>query len=240
MVIMSALCKVCGKPLNRGKIYCSHACRAAAQRQYKTCVVCGKRFWCPPSDLSVTCSPECSAEHRRQMESGAENTKAMIAAREEYVKAVAPENWQTAKFWVIRDPSGKTHECKNLRNFFREHQDLIDASPEAAAQGIVTIKRSMLGKRKKNPSYTWHGWTLLAWDDCGVTPRGEADAGRRRYGQTIKASFAERVKAELHVTTRQYDYFYSKADGGIYRTPISGGDAEPVFVAGQEDNNDKS
>ena len=67
------------------------------------------------------------------------------------------ENNHLAKMWRIKSPSGVIYEFKNLINFFREHEELIDGTPKQAADGVRKIKASLKSKTKV---YQWHGWTL--------------------------------------------------------------------------------
>ena len=164
-------CRVCGKPVHRkGAKYCSYACAALARQHYKRCVICGALYPCPPTNMVRTCSPACSAELRRRQAEALGHTDRIKAEAAKYVAETPPEQWQTAKYWELQAPDGTKHCCKNLIEFFRQHEDLIDGTPEQASRGIITVKRTMLGL-KKNGCYQWKGWKLLAWDDCGVKPR---------------------------------------------------------------------
>lgn len=169
---MTGKCKYCGAPLKRSdRVYCSYRCAGLDRQHYKTCVVCGARFAAPPSSDSVTCSPKCSAIQRSRMADVRGHTAKLDNERRLHLQTTAPEDWQTAKGWVLQSPDGKKYECKNLIEFFRTHQDLIDCPPETAARGIKVVKSSMIGGRRKNKVYCWKGWQLLAWDDCGIKPR---------------------------------------------------------------------
>lgn len=170
------VCAVCGAPVHRrGARYCSYRCAGLARQNYKICVICGGRFPSPPSEAVRTCSRACSTILRRRQAFELGSVDRIAAEREKYVAATAPEDWQTAKIWVLRAPDGKQYTCKNLKLFFRDHADLIDGTPAQAAKGIVVVKRSLLGTRKKGKCYQWKGWTLLDWDDCGVRPRKKAE-----------------------------------------------------------------
>lgn len=37
----------------------------ARSKNQKQCIICGKMFECPPSDKTVTCSPECRREYAK-------------------------------------------------------------------------------------------------------------------------------------------------------------------------------
>lgn len=82
----------------------------------------------------------------------------------EKVDTMGPENFWTAKGWVICSPSGETYECRNLKNFIREHSELFDGTVKQAYDGFQKIKASEQGKRKR-PTHSWKGWTLISWSD---------------------------------------------------------------------------
>jgi len=74
------------------------------------------------------------------------------------------ENHFGAKTWIIKSPSGKIYECRNLLHFIRENAELFDGSVRQAWDGITKIKYTMQGKRKF-PSHSWKGWTLIEFGD---------------------------------------------------------------------------
>lgn len=165
-------CQHCGSPVHRkGAKYCSYRCAGLARQHYKTCVICGKRYPCAPTNAVLTCGPECSAKLRRQQAIDNGNAANLDEQRRIWVASVKPQDRPTAKTWTLRAPDGVTYTCKNLIQFFRDHENLIDGTPEQAARGIVVVKSTMTGVRRKNRCYHWKGWSLLSWDDCGVKPR---------------------------------------------------------------------
>lgn len=175
----NSLCQYCGKSLGyRQAKFCSRRCYSLSRQHYKTCAICGKQFPCPPSDKVSTCSPACSAVYRRQRTS-AEKIQDFKKVCAEFASSTPPEEWPTAKIWVLKDPNGEIYKCKNLIQFFRDHTHLIDGTPKQAAKGIVVVKASITGSRKRNKAYHWKGWTLLSWDDCGVSPRKSKNASAR-------------------------------------------------------------
>lgn len=163
---MMKLCEHCGKPVkdNRRR-YCSRQCSGLARQNYRVCAVCGKAFPVPPSSEKRTCSPECSKTWQRLRGLSPHNVEQLIKSNHEYMASLVPEKQPAAKGWVLLSPDGKKYECVNLLNFFREHQNLIPGSPEAAAWGIVVVKQTLKGQRKRNKAYHWRGWRLLSWDD---------------------------------------------------------------------------
>ena len=159
-------CAYCGQPLHRsGTRYCSRRCAGLARQHYRECAVCGKPFSCAPSADTRTCSPACSAELRRRKAKSLSQWPKFLVSREEYQQNLSPEEQPRSKGWTLRAPDGAVYECRNLLAFFRANPDLISTSPETAARGIVVIKCSLTGSRKRNKTTQWRGWTLLDWDD---------------------------------------------------------------------------
>lgn len=166
-------CLYCGKPVSRaGAKYCSYRCAGLARQHYNVCVICGKEFPCPPADQKQTCSRTCATELRRRQAIEYGHAARIQKEQAKLVANTPPDKWPTAKGWVIRSPEGKTYECVNLIQFFREHADIIDGTPKQAASGMITVKSSMQGTRKRNRIMHWKGWTLISWDDRHVAPRG--------------------------------------------------------------------
>lgn len=170
---MSGCCLHCGKPVNRARAkYCSYRCAGLARQNYKVCVICGNKFTCSPSTGLQTCSPACSTELRRRQAVQCGHTERLRAEQARFVSNTPPEEYPTARGWVIQSPDGQIFVCTNLIQFFRDHSDLIDGTPQQAARGIVTVKSSLTGGRKRNKTTHWKGWTLLSWDDRGLPQRG--------------------------------------------------------------------
>lgn len=160
------LCPYCHKnPVRKGRTYCSKQCAGRARQHYRTCAVCGRPFACPPSADTRTCSRACSAELRRRNALHLSQWPKLKAGGEVYRRITPAEQWPQAKGWTLRAPDGAIYECQNLLAFFRGHPELIETSPETAARGIVAIKCTLTGSRKRNKTTQWRGWTLLDWDD---------------------------------------------------------------------------
>ena len=142
-------------------------CYAKLKTQYKKCVVCGKIFADPQSNGVKTCGPECSKKHRQQLAAQGVNDKALHKAQEAAKQSPLSGKFETnaiAKTWRIQAPDGQIYECRNLKNWLREHEDLLDGTVQQAWDGIVKIKYGMQGKRKR-PATQWKGWRLLEWGD---------------------------------------------------------------------------
>lgn len=130
----------------------------------RTCIICDNTFDCPPSSQKITCSQACSRKHRQDLHRAGIYDKPMTVMRQKSSAAKSTADNPNAKLWVIRSPNGTVYKCRNLMHWIKSHQDLIDGSPIQAWNGISKIKYSMQGKRK-NPSKSWKGWTLIAWQD---------------------------------------------------------------------------
>jgi predicted nucleic acid-binding Zn ribbon protein len=161
-------CLVCKKEYKgRNKYTCSMACFAIYKSHKKKCVVCGREFYDSPSNDTITCSTKCSTIHRKHL-----HEQGVYAGTLEKAHVVAKTNpligrfdtHMHAKTWRIQSPDGKIHECRNLLNWLREHEDILDGTVRQAWDGITKIKYSMQGKRKFK-SYQWKGWKLLEWGD---------------------------------------------------------------------------
>lgn len=136
-------------------------------RNYKRCVVCGQDFAAPPSSEKICCSPECShiwRTHRTQAGIYDKSIHMANTISRSNPRMQRGEQNINAKSWRIQAPNGEIFECINLLDWFRNHADLIDGTPQQAWDGVTKIKYSMQGKRK-HPSFQWKGWKLLAWGD---------------------------------------------------------------------------
>lgn len=167
-VNVSKICPICNKkPLGRNKYACSMACFAIFKTHKKICVVCGKEFFDPLSNDTVTCSPECSTMHRQQLHESGVYARALEKAHEAAKTHPLTGHFEThvnAKTWIIQAPDGTIYKCRNLKLWLEKHADMIDGTVQQAWDGIVKIKYSMQGKRKFK-SYQWKGWRLLEWGE---------------------------------------------------------------------------
>ncbi|MCB2308883.1 hypothetical protein LGL08_20640 [Clostridium estertheticum] len=163
---MDGKCPVCGKIYKgRNKYACSMACYAMLKTNKKVCIICGKEFNDPKCNDTVTCSKECSAANRKNPELINKNLVSLEKAHE--VVSIRPltgpfETNINARAWRIQAPSGEIFECRNLKLWLREHEDMLDGTVAQAWDGITKIKYTMQGKRK-NKSHQWKGWQLIEW-----------------------------------------------------------------------------
>ena len=88
-----------------------------------------KNFTMQKSNDTVCCSPKCSKKHRQDLYKQGVNkaaTDKMVAARYSNPKLMpSPENIN-AKSWIIQSPDGTIYKCRNLKNWLREHEYLLD------------------------------------------------------------------------------------------------------------------
>ncbi|MBU3173344.1 hypothetical protein [Clostridium estertheticum] len=160
-------CPVCGKEYDgRNKNACSMKCYAIFKTNIKKCIVCGKEFNDPQCNDTKTCSKKCSITNRKN--------KLLVKTLESLNKAhdvisIRPltgpfETNINARAWKIQAPDGQIYECRNLKLWLREHENMLDGTVAQAWDGISKIKYTMQGKRK-NKSYQWKGWQLIEWGD---------------------------------------------------------------------------
>ena len=165
---MDKLCPICKlRPLGRNKYACSMACFAIYKTQYKTCVVCGRKFKNPKSNDTVTCSLKCSRLHRQQLHNDGVYDDSLKKAHEAAKTNPLTGRFETnvnAKTWKIQAPDGTIYVCRNLMLWLEQHSDILDGTPRQAWDGITKIKYSLQSKRKFK-SYQWKGWKLLEWFD---------------------------------------------------------------------------
>lgn len=142
-----------------------------AGKNHKICAVCGKRFPCPPSAKTVTCSKECSSIHRSKKHQGKRNQwteqsrnnlhmrgqtvnllKGTPAAQESPLAGRFPTN-SNARHWILRSPVGVIHEFENLNLFIREHpEDFPNFQSARAALSAIA--------RGKTRAIYYKGWSV--------------------------------------------------------------------------------
>ncbi|MCL2034691.1 MAG: hypothetical protein FWG94_08165 [Oscillospiraceae bacterium] len=162
-------CTLCGKQVKEiRRRFCSYKCAGLARQNYKLCVICGEKFSSPPSAETKTCgNPDCVKQHRLNVSHLPQISGSVDKGREAYQSTLAGQRgpeFHGAKHWVIQAPDGKVYECRNLLHWCRENEHLFDGAARQAWDGIVKIKYSMQGKRKR-PVGQWKGWKLLSWSD---------------------------------------------------------------------------
>lgn len=163
---MKKICLICKKEYKgRNKYTCSRACYALHKTHTKKCVVCGKEFNAPQSNMTITCSHECSTINRKKLHADGVYIGSLEKAHEAFPAHPLTGRFETninARTWVIQAPSGEIYECRNLALWLREHAEMLDGTVTQAWDGITKIKYSMQGKRK-NKNSQWKGWRLIRW-----------------------------------------------------------------------------
>ena len=153
-------------------------------QNYKVCTVCGKRFPCPQSNKTVTCSKECSSIHRSRKHVGLHNQ--WSEASREKLRAIgqtanlklgtpaamqspiagAFETNQNAKRWVLKSPDGVLYDVENLALFIRQHPEWFD-NPVSARTALCTAASCMSEEttppsRKGKEFSQYKGWQVLS------------------------------------------------------------------------------
>ncbi len=158
---------------------------AKTKRNIKICVECGKTFECPPSDKTVTCSPECRKIHARKRQTGVRRSKETRAKISNAAQGRDMSNLQksgveaamaspksgrfvtniNAKDWHLISPAGKHYYFHSLNFWLRENgEELFGCKPDSkeynnVRSGLAGAKRAALGK--KYPCCTYKGWQVV-------------------------------------------------------------------------------
>ena len=179
------------------------------EKAVRVCAVCGKEFRASPSSGKLTCSKVCESKRRAGIADPdrlADGRGRMIAAEREN-----PESSHMAKSWIVRDPSGKTYEVTNLKNWVYT-SGLFEGEEAAAYTQFVHIRQTVVGTRTKNPAYSWHGWTLAGFGEGNYIKRqkpaktcpvcGKTFSGRN--GHAVYCSETCRLKARSARAMEKY------------------------------------
>lgn len=147
----------------------------------KICVICGKEYFCPPSDQVVTCSVECSKIRKMQthknhdvsddtkekirtaaIERGfTDNLKKGTAAAMKSEKAGRGEKNVSSKDWILISPEGVRYDVHNLTEFIRKNYTLFgldeptDKNVAKICNGFRTIKCNMIHDRRGQRYLDW-------------------------------------------------------------------------------------
>lgn len=199
-------CSLCGKlksvnaqELKRGTVIscgCYQAYKGKLSRNKKVCVVCGKEFECPPSDETVTCSPECRRKHAQKRQTGRKlseeaRKKIAYAAKgrdmsklQEIATAAAKESPKSGRFetnvnavdWHLISPEGKHFYFHSLHFWLRENGlELFGCEPDSrefnnVRSGLSGAKRAVMGRGY--PCCTYKGWRVIPTDsDKGTSKK---------------------------------------------------------------------
>lgn len=143
----------------------------------KVCPVCGRKFFCPPSEKTTTCSAECRAERARRAinnrfangwnpdtshigeyakthkEEVLQHQKLAVEAAKKSPISGRFETNRNSKIWILVDPRGNEYKVRNLLLWARENAELFgkqknnDKDARRISSGFKAIKRTMEGKR---------------------------------------------------------------------------------------------
>lgn len=149
------------------------------EKNYKTCVICGKVFQCPPSSKTVTCSHECRVENRKRHTLGKSRPKSfvdkisasaklrdMTELQKKATKAAlaSPKSGRfptnvNAKEWHLIAPDGTEYHFRSLQYWLRENcEKLFGVEPDSrefnnVRSGLSGAKRAMLGGKYNSSTY---------------------------------------------------------------------------------------
>jgi hypothetical protein len=160
------------------------------QRNKKICVVCGRKFFSPPSAKTITCSPECRSIRRSEKLKGhgvtadtrqkisdtaktqdrSKNLSKGAAAAMQSEKGGRGVGNSSAKGWVLLNlNTQKTYEFVNLREWVRQNirelfgEPPTDENVDRVSAGLRMIKHN--AKIGKNCITYRDEWQIIAWDD---------------------------------------------------------------------------
>lgn len=153
-------CIICGKeftPRNHCVTCGAEACkmirksqvmtaRWADRRNMKTCEICAREFQCPPSDKTVTCSPECRAEkfRRQALTLHTKHIKRCVCCGREFADS----------------PSNKRVTCRRKGCTSWAHRQSANPDYEAMKRGIAASPLLQPDERHVNA----RDWSLVAPD----------------------------------------------------------------------------
>ena len=160
-------------------------------KNMKICVVCGKKFPCPPSSKKITCCRDCSRIQKKRSHTGkisspekrekiSEKAKGrdMKKANECSVNARKTDP-KFGRFvtnvnaidWHLRSPEGVEYKFRNLNDWLRnEGAELFGIQPDtreynSVRSGICGVRSHLLGRKKGRGASTYKGWEVIIEDD---------------------------------------------------------------------------
>lgn len=145
-------------------------------KNQKICIVCGRAFACPPSDKTVTCSPECRRKYAAMRRDGkplSTETRAKISAAAKgrdmsgiqaagteaalnSPKSGPFETNVSAKDWILTSPDGKVYRCRNLNLWVREHMDAFGVEP--TKKNFHRVQSGLRQAKRGKQASTYKGW----------------------------------------------------------------------------------
>lgn len=164
---------------------CGRAFKGMQQRNTKTCVECGKIFYCPPSDKTVTCSPACRSIHAAKRQTGvyrSEETRQKMSSstKGRDMSSLVPlaaeairssplygkfETNVNAIDWHLISPDGEHFYFHSLNHWLRENgEKYFGCKPDSrefknASTGLCGAKRAARGGNYG--CCTYKGWQVI-------------------------------------------------------------------------------
>lgn len=162
------------------------------KKNFKTCVVCGKSFPCPPSSKKITCSDKCRSVRSSRVKTGKARSeefrkKISLAASGRDMSgiqglaiAAALESPLAGRFdtnvnameWHIVSPWGKHYRFRSLREWVRKNGERMfgcdpdnDAEVARICRGFSNAKRAYLNKVSGGGCCTYKDWRVIPTDD---------------------------------------------------------------------------
>lgn len=170
---------------------CGRAFKGMQERNTKTCVECGKIFYCPPSDKTVTCSPACRRIHAKKRQTGVKWTEESKNKMSSTVKSQSRDmasirslandaikaspmygKYETnvnAIDWHLISPEGEHFYFHSLNHWLRENgEKYFGCKPDSrefknASSGLSGAKRAAMGKNYG--CCTYKGWQVIPTDE---------------------------------------------------------------------------
>lgn len=172
-------CLVCGKETKRNCMYCSTQCRAESTKHYKNCVVCGKKFWCSPSEMLYCCGPACSSKYRSDVtKQRPGNTEHLINQRIIYSESHSGELNPAAKHYGIITPQGNVIDVLNLRHWVY-NSGLFD-NPSSAYGALLRVVSTFKGTISPHRRLTHYAGYSIAYCDDGNVANSKANQAQER------------------------------------------------------------
>lgn len=147
-------------------------------KNQKICIICGKAFFCPPSDKTVTCSLECRSKYasirgsKRVWKSetkskmsiaaqGRDMSELQVIGAEAARKSPKSGPFETninSNDWRLTSPDGKVYRCRNLNFWVRSHVDLFGLEP--TKQNFIRIQKGLRQAKRGKQASTYKGWRV--------------------------------------------------------------------------------
>ena len=170
-------CPVCGKETNND--YCSRQCRAEAERNYKQCVICGNRFYCPPANTVYCCGPDCSSKYRSKLaKKRAGNIEHIINQGSLYAKNHQGELHPHAKHYGILTPSGEVIDVLNLHHWVLNCG--LFEKPQSAYTAFLNIVGTLKGTASQQRRTHYAGYSIVYYDD-GNAANSKANLAEQKF-----------------------------------------------------------